>query len=290
MSRSVSVEIDLEPGQYTVMISAEPKFKEKSFKTKDVVKRYKNLDRKKFRQVAMNADLAHARAGSTSFWREADKELQTEANDLFGDAPEPPAFGVEKDKGGEPVEEQQPIPNTDEPKPEEPKRPLRPAPAAAPTDPLELYKWKARVCVGLKVYSKDTELEVNVIMPKETTAADVVDLDSSTRDLQPEDTKPTGKTGGEKKEDVCTCSIAKGSDVDKVVEKKVDTSTSTDAANTEVPAEEKAKRKAGEEKPETKESLNDDAEEKEEFKDAEDGIKCSTCGITKKAAENVKTD
>ncbi|KAI5814597.1 hypothetical protein BZA77DRAFT_356388 [Pyronema omphalodes] len=287
MSRSVSIEINLEPGQYTVMFSAEPRFKEKSFKTKDVVKRYKNLDRKKFRQVAMNADLAHARAGSTSFWREADRELQTEADEMFGDAPELPAFGEKKDKDDKPGEEL-PVPKADEFKLEDSKRPPRPAPDAAPTDPLELYKWKARVCVGLKVYSKDSELEVSVIMPKETTPADVVDLDSSTRDLQPQDTKPTAKTESDKKEDVCICSIAKGSGEDKVVEKKVDKSTNTDV-DTKVPVEEEAKTKAGEEKAEKKKSLNDDAE-KEEIKDAKDGVKCSTCGKTKKVAENVKTD
>ena len=58
----------------------------------------------------------------------------------------------------------------------------------------ENHSWKARVCVGLKVYSKDPELTVDVVEPgkpeteeeNESTKV-MVDLDDSTRDVKPVD-------------------------------------------------------------------------------------------------------
>lgn len=53
MERSVSAELKLEPGKYRVLYSVEPSFLPFAMKTKDIVQRYKNLDRKKFRQVSI---------------------------------------------------------------------------------------------------------------------------------------------------------------------------------------------------------------------------------------------
>lgn len=144
----------------------------------------------------MNADLAHARAGSTSFWREADKELMAEAANLFGKAPEPPGLGGDKEESDD----------DDDSKSSGTATPPQavPEPPPEPASGLENYAWKARVCVGLKVYSKDRELEVHVVMPKEDAPADMVDLDSSNRDLRPEDAKEPGAKKGAA-DDECTC-------------------------------------------------------------------------------------
>ena len=53
MERSVSAELELEPGKYLVLYSIEPSFLPFAMKTKDIVQRYKNLDRRKFRQVCI---------------------------------------------------------------------------------------------------------------------------------------------------------------------------------------------------------------------------------------------
>ena len=144
----------------------------------------------------MNADLAHARAGSTSFWREADQELMAEAANLFGKAPEPPGLDGDKEKSDDDDDSESSGTAT-------PPQAV-PEPPPEPASGLENYAWKARVCVGLKVYSKDQELEVHVVMPKEDAPVDMVDLDSTNRDLHPEDTKGPGAKKGAV-DDECTC-------------------------------------------------------------------------------------
>lgn len=145
----------------------------------------------------MNADLANARAGSVSFWREADKELKAEAANLFGEAPKPPGLIGDKGKSDD-DDDGKSNAGTATPPQAVPETPLESA------HELENYAWKARVCVGLKVYSKDQELEVHVVVPKEDAPADMVDLDSSNRDLHPEDAKEPGAKGGVAG-DECTC-------------------------------------------------------------------------------------
>jgi len=62
MSRSVSVELTLEPGKYVVIFKVETSYDKDRKKVEDVYKEEKKTNRKKFLQVAMSYDLANAKA------------------------------------------------------------------------------------------------------------------------------------------------------------------------------------------------------------------------------------
>ncbi|KAI5778455.1 hypothetical protein EDC01DRAFT_345403 [Geopyxis carbonaria] len=74
MSRSTNCELTLEPATYVVIFSVEATFESDDKKASEVAEEHKNTQRAKFRQIAMSADLAYAKAGSKSFWRGDDDE------------------------------------------------------------------------------------------------------------------------------------------------------------------------------------------------------------------------
>jgi hypothetical protein len=214
MNRSVSAELKLDPGVYTIQFSVEATLDPESQTTKQIVSRNKHICRKKFRQIAMNADLAHAKAGSTSFWKEADEELTQEYSRSRSPRPIPPGpyfnhpmpprrprieeriddfdpdqgdrmdgdrrnIVVIRSRSHSPVREERRIIR------EEPRRMMM---RVMIDDPA----WEARVCLGLKVYSKDEELTVEVVKEEQT---ELVDLDEPARDVE-----PVNARGGERRE------------------------------------------------------------------------------------------
>ncbi|TGZ80226.1 cysteine proteinase [Ascodesmis nigricans] len=330
MSRSVSATLQLEPGVYDIIFSVESLINPAKTNVEEAVSKYKNLARKKFRQVARNADLSFEKAGCLSPWRDADIEAANENDALEpvkelamqywkelyeqeekakkqkqkerkkkkvveeeeaveeklgdeeewedadenddgegddSDADEKADEGDDDDDDDDNEQEEEeereemepkPAPKSKKPKdpptkdtskPKAPKDTTKPPATSAPhadtkpkpkdantpaepqppaphrpnilTQPwlknlppklyghlvrlAENHSWNARVCVGLKVYSKDEGLTVDVVEPGRPNSEEegesgevVVDWDDSTRDVKKVEGEEVRVGGGEK--------------------------------------------------------------------------------------------
>lgn len=82
MTRSVSVTVELEQGEYDVIWSVEAEEWTGKKGVEEMVREEKKGNRRKFRQVAVNADLAWGMAGVLSEWREAEIKIAHDGNVL----------------------------------------------------------------------------------------------------------------------------------------------------------------------------------------------------------------
>jgi hypothetical protein len=152
--RSVSTEIGLELGRCEILpkISATRSMDKPS--VEDIVKR--NIDRnpQKLRQIGLNYDIAHTKGGFDEGKAES-KEKEEKEEPKVGEKGEGNRKGVGVDKFAESATKlAKEIPSEESPSP-----------------------WNAVAVIGLRVYSKDPQLTVNLVKQNDSEEATLLDVD-----------------------------------------------------------------------------------------------------------------
>ncbi|PUU83747.1 hypothetical protein B9Z19DRAFT_1071564 [Tuber borchii] len=206
MCRSVTTELDLEPGKYIVIFKITSE-KDRGAPTKDkVVRKAKKHNSKKFLQIGMSHDLAFAKGKAepedekviTEMAARAtkkEKDLTKKAKAKGADPPEHEGAGPIGGEGAGAASQQgrgigrpPSMPNITEgekvEKGEDKKEGEGEGEEESDSDDEDYDEenyWDAVACVGLRVYAQDKELVVGVVRTNEE-AADTLDQDDPAKD------------------------------------------------------------------------------------------------------------
>jgi hypothetical protein len=206
-NRAISAEIELEPGRYEVLPKiAATRDKDKPL-VEDVVKKAAEENPQKLRQIGLNYDIAHAKGGFEE--EEAEKKRKAEIKEKKLKDEEKKKEKAEEGKAEqekkkdnsktasegeskEAAEKSEPEPSKKEDTtPEKKEKELvaeeskecddslyESAPETAKSQSEESPNpWNAVAVIGLRAYSKDPDLVVTLVVPKDPEEASMLDVD-----------------------------------------------------------------------------------------------------------------
>ncbi|OCL07335.1 hypothetical protein AOQ84DRAFT_295289, partial [Glonium stellatum] len=166
-NRSVSAEVDLPAGRYEVVPKIAALKSPAKPEVQDVVREWAGRNPQKLRQVGMNYDVANAKGAEAETKTKKHKKKATSTapkSSGAADYPSPPEVGADQD-GAPSVEEAD----------------AAPQPAANPPPTEEkINPWNAICVIGLRVYTKDQDVSIKLVKPKDDEEAAALDVDGAT--------------------------------------------------------------------------------------------------------------